>query len=78
MPDFADAYLQKGRALYALGRDPEATEAFRNVLITNPDDLTALYGLARATDRQDLPKEAVTVYTRINQLEPSCERVFFL
>ncbi len=47
MPDFADAYLQKGRALSLSDATRRRLKHSGMYLITNPDDLTALYGLAR-------------------------------
>ncbi len=77
MSDFIDAYLQKGRALSAIGIYHEAVDAFKHVLSLNPDDLTALYGQARAFDHLGMYEDAVVTYTHISQIEPACERVFY-
>ena len=44
---------------------------------TLPQDLTALYGQARAFDHLGSYKDAVASYSRVNRVEPSCERAFF-
>lgn len=66
----ADLQLQRGFALFGLGRMPEAIAAFEAAIAAQPDYVEALFALAVALDQVGRSTETLSVCDRITAINP--------
>lgn len=65
------ALLQRGQALIAAGKFPEATDALESALAVDPRNRGAYVALARSAQGQKLPGKAIKMYFQALKLEPN-------
>lgn len=68
-PRDADAWIRRGEALSALGRNSEAATSYTSAVEIKPRDTKALVGLGRVRLQQD-PAAAETLFARALTLDP--------
>jgi tetratricopeptide (TPR) repeat protein len=69
-PDYASGHVVRGKCLYDLERDGDATEAFTDVLRTDPHNLVALKYLGTIDAREGRFESARGRFTHILRLDP--------
>jgi tetratricopeptide (TPR) repeat protein len=70
-PDFAEARLNLGNALYQEGRMDEAISQYRQALQINPDSADTHNDLGNALVQENKLDEAISQYQQALQLEPA-------
>ena len=76
LPDDLSIHFNRGAALYALGKLPEAQREFQRAAESSDPTLRAdaLYNLGNAHLKQQQPKEAIDAYKRTLKLRPEDRR----
>ena len=83
-PDDLEGWLRLGRSYSVLGRHTDSRDAYARAADFAPDDTTVLRGYARAVmnaagDATQFPEQAITLYQRILELDPSqLEALWFM
>lgn len=74
VPNYADAYYNRGSVLFANGRVDEAIADWEKSLRLKPNDADAHTALGNALLRQGLPNEAIAHYEKALELAPEDAR----
>ncbi|HVQ28728.1 MAG TPA: tetratricopeptide repeat protein, partial [Vicinamibacteria bacterium] len=69
-PKVAEAHVEKGLVLGALGREEEAGREFKSALDTSPDEPQALYYLAAVEMRAGRSEKALPLLERLGKVAP--------
>ncbi len=69
-PDFADAHLNLGRLLHAVGAVRDALEEYRTALAIDPSDATTLFNIGVACQDLGRTEEAIAAYKSALELAP--------
>jgi tetratricopeptide (TPR) repeat protein len=75
-PDYVPALKVKARALYLLGRDPEAEDTLKRAAARAPSDAEIPYHLGRIYYQQGKHTEAADAFRRAITLEPGAYRAW--
>jgi len=76
-PSHADARINLGRVLHAVGQVGEAIEHYRIVLTTHPDNALAAYNLGVALEDEGREQDAFTAYAQALASDPHCAEAHF-